>query len=252
MAPEQERGEPVDARADVWAAGMLLAHMLGHGRADAPAAPPWLAQCVARACAEAPEARFADAATMRAALVAPSGRGRRVAALALVGLVLAAALAVWQWRGRAVGASPQVRAEALLATSRPGAHPVDAAEAPALDGTYVDEQHPRDSDARLEVERRGGGYHVRMGGALLDAPLAGDTLFSEGEARVYRVGDDVYLLALVHVLREDREHLSEFRLEPSGALFEEVLVARDHRHVANGANVRGYRYTRAPGPGAAP
>jgi serine/threonine-protein kinase len=93
MSPEQIRGEPVDARADLYATGCLTQFLLtgappftadspiavgfAHLRRDAPPpssvrrglAPGWDAFC-ARLLAKAPAARFATAAEARAALEA--------------------------------------------------------------------------------------------------------------------------------------------------------------------------------------
>ncbi|MBL6453684.1 protein kinase [Belnapia sp. T6] len=91
MAPEQLRGETVDARADIWAAGVVLYQMLtgekpfGGGitsimqkvlntdpvppsRHGTPTGSPEIDAVVARAMAKLPEDRFASAAEFAAAL----------------------------------------------------------------------------------------------------------------------------------------------------------------------------------------
>lgn len=92
MAPEQLRGETVDARADLWGLGVVLFEMLAgrhpfrppsdffaltHAIVNrpipaldslVPGLPPGLAAVVERATEKAPEDRFDDAAAMAAAL----------------------------------------------------------------------------------------------------------------------------------------------------------------------------------------
>ncbi|MFE3193837.1 serine/threonine-protein kinase [Nocardia sp. NPDC059240] len=130
-APEQLSGERVDARADVYALGCTLFHLVtgavpfarrtvaeviyAHlheppprpSRAD-PALPEWLDAVVARAMAKNPADRFASCGELAAAAAGmdtgttnpPARRGRRVWAVAAVltlALASASGVAVWQW-----------------------------------------------------------------------------------------------------------------------------------------------------------
>ena len=89
MAPEQALGRPVDRRADVWAVGAIIyhllsgkppyegdnqlatLHLLGSGRPPVPLPPgvhPSIAAVVRKALAHAPENRYATAAELREAI----------------------------------------------------------------------------------------------------------------------------------------------------------------------------------------
>jgi serine/threonine protein kinase/tetratricopeptide (TPR) repeat protein len=78
MAPEQQRGQRVDGRADIYAVGVTLREMLtgappiddtgNAGATPREIAEPYLRTIVERACADGPEDRFADCAAMLAAL----------------------------------------------------------------------------------------------------------------------------------------------------------------------------------------
>src|SRR5439155_13520932 len=69
MAPERARGEPVDARADVHALGLVLLEAI-HGSLtrDVSVAPSAWRSLIARATAPDPRDRFASAAEMAGAL----------------------------------------------------------------------------------------------------------------------------------------------------------------------------------------
>ncbi len=107
MAPEQERGDDVDARADVFALGVMLDKMIAN---DAPGGAA-IRAVIERATAKSRTDRFPDAAALLAALDGLRERARRTRRLLWV--VAAGAIAI------AVVAVAQVRSHrAALAAAR--------------------------------------------------------------------------------------------------------------------------------------
>jgi serine/threonine protein kinase len=95
MAPEVRRGQPASARSDVYSLGAVLAELGISGA------------IVERCLSEAPEARFADASEVLAALESlhPRRRRKRIA-LAAASLLAIAAAAVLATRPRVPASSP--------------------------------------------------------------------------------------------------------------------------------------------------
>lgn len=117
MAPEQAEGALTDARADVWAVGVMLHHLLfgrlpealapGATRVSLPAGTsPHAEQILARTLSRDPEERYPDAAALLAALrPSPinatrswlsSPKGKRLAASLVAIMVASAVVAVWR------------------------------------------------------------------------------------------------------------------------------------------------------------
>lgn len=148
MAPEQIRGQPVDARADLFALGAVLYEAVGGHRPfggntavermsaalrdDPPRLPGALGEVLARCLAKRPAERFQSAQDLAFSLealaerslapaVAPRARlGRRSAAAALLALGLAAAVALVIARSIGSGRSEPARPDYRPITFRRG------------------------------------------------------------------------------------------------------------------------------------
>ena len=120
MAPEQRRGDAIDARADQFALARVMADVL------ADASTPALRAVIARAGHAAPTARFPTMDALVDALLAAHARPRRrrrqaMAALALGAVAATAVLATT--RLRTVAPTPCGGGAALVAARRPGRSP---------------------------------------------------------------------------------------------------------------------------------
>ena len=204
MSPEQTLGERVDARADVWALGIVLVEMLtgkrpfrGSGevlihaiRHDAPAplpaeTPPRLTRVAERALAKAPADRYADAAAMLADLDGergPAQRPHRWRWAVGVGVVLLlAVLLVGLFRNpdpipddvfviavapfSAVGEGAEAEAEVMQALIRREREEVVEEEG-GLEVIVLPGMAPR-TRAEAEARGRAGGAHLVVWGDIL-------------------------------------------------------------------------------------
>ncbi len=201
MAPEQRRGEEEDARADVWAAGVLIWELLsgrrlgeqdsvegrGAPRLEGPGIPPALADLVARCLAIDPEGRPHDAAELRDALEAIAGqagranRRKRLAAVAAVVTVVAGGLGWYLGLHRAAGAAEAVAiADAVNETGNPRLDGVAGMLFASLEQSRRVAVVPRE---RLRVLRDSAGFpasaRVKGDGARAAAQRAGARLLLE-------------------------------------------------------------------------
>ena len=142
MSPEQLRGQPVDARSDLFSLGIVLYELFsgrrpftGASRADATAAtlereapplegaPAWLARIVGRCLEKDPARRFQSARELAFALESPTVSGKIVAApeatrrspaRPIAAILLLAGLGVVVWRWSRTDAAAPIRTLAVL------------------------------------------------------------------------------------------------------------------------------------------
>ncbi len=117
MAPEQRRGEPIDARADQYALARVMVEVLGD------VSTPALRAVIARAGSAAPAARFASMDALVDALLAAHARPRRRRRLAIATLVAGSVVASTALVTTSLRAAPTPRCgdgAALVAARWPG------------------------------------------------------------------------------------------------------------------------------------
>jgi tetratricopeptide (TPR) repeat protein len=230
MPPEQERGDEIDARADVYAAGMTLREMLTGQRGPAANAsvPRALARPLERALAAEPGDRPRDgAAWLQEIVVAQAAterprRLRRVAAIAAAGALAGLAVAgVAVWRGS--------RLPSMLDAD--GRVPVAVADFanltgdPALDGLSGLLITALEQSRALRVLTRGRMWdHVRALGkgdvAQIDEALAREVGLRAGTRALLlatvRKLDDLYVVEMRAFDPQRDEYLFTAREEATG------------------------------------
>lgn len=183
MAPELQRGEPTDARADLWAVGTLLEDMLcgPGGRPERDELPRRVAAYLARARAASPADRFPDAAAMRAALPhAQPPRRSRVLAASAACIALAGAIGLGLV-ARADAGPADSDPRSMMRTRARDAVVVSPDQGPALEGTYG---VAGDTTPQIELRRTEHGYRE----SVVDNPR------QSAEVELIRAGNELYLV----------------------------------------------------------
>jgi len=122
LAPEQRRGAPADAHADLYSAALVAQLLLGGGPPSHPVAnlPPKVAAVFARALAEQPQDRYRDAESLCSALqVAVGAPVWDRAALPASAASVASTDAVNEVEPPGVAAGPSTAAQALSIPNEP-------------------------------------------------------------------------------------------------------------------------------------
>jgi hypothetical protein len=229
MAPEQARGQRVDARADLYALGCVLYRMLA-GEVPFPAAtrlaamarhltdpppdartrrrevPAWLARLARELMAKSPDRRPRDAATVRDRLVGPPSPAPRIAA-AVVASLLLAGIAVAGWSGWRAHVRDRWRPELADLPAEYDAR--GRRTRPSPDGTHIAFNSYRSDEVRVMAG-------PAAGGELIIGPAGHHLLAWTHDGRALLVGDKSD-----HLSRFD---LADRRLEPLGI---EALGAAD-------------------------
>jgi len=246
MAPEQERGETPDARADLWSVGVLLEHMMRGGLSVPGEFPPAVAAYLARACAPAPADRFPDAPAMRAALPWPPRRGRRrriatAAGLAALGLVAALVGGLALREPATVPPTFDVRSH--LPSNAPGARPVSPAEAPAIEGlwTTIDDRQAVYSDPTTNLDAHRLAFTLRRTdhGYWFTSVRVPEV---QADLRVIRAGERVYLFGFCQ--QSWTRYYMEFRVDGADAIAMTFSGWDNRREIIPSWDTREWRYRR--------